>query len=83
MFLKQIENAEPSEAAGRFGRVIEAGRTRGFAIPQIYHLFAHRPKQARHLAAYMQEVMRGPSDLSPGQRELIAALTSAENDCLF
>jgi len=28
-------------------------------------------------------VMRGPSPLSPGLRELIAAFTSRRNDCLF
>jgi AhpD family alkylhydroperoxidase len=27
--------------------------------------------------------MRGPSPLSPGLRELIAAFTSRRNDCLF
>ena len=83
MFLKQIENETPPEEAGRFGRVIEASRKQGIPVPQIYHLFAHRPKQARHLADFMQEVMRGPSELTSGQRELIAALTSARNDCLF
>ena len=33
--------------------------------------------------AASQEVMRGPSPLSPGLRELIAAFTSRRNDCLF
>jgi len=28
-------------------------------------------------------VMRGPSPLSPGMRELIAAFTSARNHCPF
>ena len=83
MYLKQIENAEPPEEAGRFGRVITACRERGIPMPQIYLLFAHRPKQAKHLAGFMHELMRGPSDLSPGLRELIAALTSARNHCKF
>jgi hypothetical protein len=31
----------------------------------------------------LQEVMRGPSDWSPGERELFAAFTSQLNQCLF
>ena len=44
---------------------------------------APHPAAARHLASFMQEVMRGPSALSPGQRETIAAWTSARNGCVF
>jgi alkylhydroperoxidase family enzyme len=83
MYLKGIENAEPPDEAGRYGRVIRSCRQSGAEMPEIYLLFAHRPKQARHLADFMQEVMRGPSDLTSGQRELIAAVTSAWNHCLF
>jgi hypothetical protein len=31
----------------------------------------------------LQEVMRGPSEWSPGERELFAAFTSQLNQCLF
>ena len=83
MYLQDVEAHVPGEAAGRFGRVIEAGRKAGRPIPQIYHLFAWRPEAANHLGHFMEEVMRSPSALTPGQRELIAAWTSARNDCLF
>ncbi|MHC5010892.1 MAG: carboxymuconolactone decarboxylase family protein [Planctomycetota bacterium] len=83
MFLKDVEQHEPTEASGRFGRIIKAFRKTGQPIPGIYHLFAWRPEAARHLNAFMEEVMRAPSPLSPGQRELIAAWTSARNHCLF
>ena len=52
-------------------------------VPQILHLFAFKPAQGEHLAAFTQAVMRGPSPLSPGLRELIAAFTSRRNDCPF
>jgi alkylhydroperoxidase family enzyme len=52
-------------------------------IPQIMHLFAFKPERTQHLERFTQEVMRGPSPLLPGQRELIAALTSKLNQCLF
>jgi alkylhydroperoxidase family enzyme len=52
-------------------------------VPQIMHLFAFKPDRTEHLAQFTQGVMRGPSPLSPGQRELIAAFTSRRNDCPF
>lgn len=51
--------------------------------PGVVRLIAYRSEKTRHLGRYTQAVMRGPSDLSPGQRELIAALTSARNNCPF
>ncbi len=83
MFLKEIENAEPSPESGRYGRVIAHCRAEDRPVPQIYHLFAQRPDAAGPLSEFMEAVMRGPSDLTAGQRELIASLTSAWNNCLF
>jgi hypothetical protein len=47
------------------------------------HLFAFKPDRTQFLSRFTQGVMRGPSPLSPGLRELIAAFTSKRNDCLF
>ena len=58
-------------------------RAAGGPVPQIMHLFAYKPQRTDHLARFTHEVMRGPSELLPGQRELIAALTSKLNQCLF
>ena len=80
MYLPEIEN---HAAAGPYGERITAARSQGMPIPQIWHLFAFKPAMTEHLAAFTQEVMRGPSPLSPGLRELIAAFTSRGNDCLF
>jgi alkylhydroperoxidase family enzyme len=80
MYLPEIEN---HPAAGPYGERIAAARAQGTPLPQIWHLFAFKPEMTEHLAAFTQEVMRGPSPLSPGLRELIAAYTSRRNDCLF
>lgn len=80
MFLPEIE-ALPG--GGFFGERIGAARAEGLPVPQIWHLFAFKPALGQHLAAFTQEVMRGPSPLPPGLRELIAAFTSRRNDCLF
>jgi hypothetical protein len=37
----------------------------------------------RAFSAALQHVMRGPSDWSPGERELFAAFVSAQNQCVF
>lgn len=80
MFLPEVEGAEPrGPFAGQIARIREAGAP----VPQIMHLFAFKPGATTHLARFTQEVMRGPSPLSPGQRELIAAFTSRRNDCPF
>jgi alkylhydroperoxidase family enzyme len=83
MYLDAVQAHEPGEEAGRFGRVVREGRASGRAIPEIYHLFAFRPRAAEHLAHFSEEVMRGSSPLSPGLCELIAAWTSARNHCVF
>lgn len=55
----------------------------GQEYPKIWHLFAFRPGATEHLAAFTQEIMRGPAPIAPGWRELIAAYTSKLNDCEF
>ncbi|MDA1194215.1 MAG: peroxidase [Planctomycetota bacterium] len=83
MFLKDLLAANRGGETGRFGRVIEASRRQGVEPPGIYYLFAARPEATPHLCNFMEEVMRGTSELSAGQRELIAAFVSARNGCKF
>lgn len=80
MHLREIEGAPKP---GPLGMQIEQMRTQGSLIPQIWHLFAFKPHMTHFLAEFTQQVMRGPSPLSPGMRELIAAFTSRQNQCLF
>lgn len=80
MYLPGVEHgAHP----GPYADLIETMRRSGQEYPQIWHLFAYRPRATQHLARFTQEVLRGPSELSPGLRELIAAYTSYRNDCPF
>lgn len=80
MYLKDVEGHPGS---GPYGDLIRRMRDGGLPVPQIMHLFAFKPEATDHLARFSQAVMRGPSPLSPGQRELIAAFTSRRNDCPF
>jgi alkylhydroperoxidase family enzyme len=80
MLLTEVEQAAPQ---GRYAGPIAALRAAGMPVPQIMHLFAYKPAMTDHLSRFTQAVMRGPSPLAPGWRELIAAFTSRRNQCLF
>lgn len=80
MFLPDVE---AFEGTGPRADAIKAMRAAGVTIPQIFHLFNFKPDRTDHLASFTQGVMRGPSPLSAGHRELIAAFTSRRNNCPF
>jgi hypothetical protein len=80
MFLAGVENhPEP----GPYGDLIAKMRAQSSEYSQIWHLFAFRSKAGDYLARFTQEIMREAAPLSPGIRELIAAFTSARNECPF
>jgi len=79
-YLPEVEkNPQPS----RYLDLIRTCQNTGRETWNIWYLFAFRPEMTRHLALFTQEVMREPSPLSPGLRELIAAYTSYVNECGF
>jgi alkylhydroperoxidase family enzyme len=79
MFLPGVaNNPQPGPYADALRMMQAAGE-----YPQIWHLFAFKPRATDHLARFTQEIMREPAPLSPWLRELIAAYTSARNDCPF
>jgi uncharacterized peroxidase-related enzyme len=50
-------------------------------FPGIQGLLRYRPETARPLMMLAEVLLRGPSTLSPGERELIAAYVSELNEC--
>ncbi len=80
MFLPEVER---DNTGGAYAHLINDLRTAGHPVPQIMHLFAYKPDRTDFLSRFTQGVMRGPSPLSAGFRELIAAYTSRRNDCPF
>jgi uncharacterized peroxidase-related enzyme len=52
-------------------------------IPGILGLFAFRPQAGQPMRALAEALLRGPSPLTPAERELIAALVSTGNQCRF
>lgn len=78
-----LDNVQHHHTQSPWGSAAEMMATAGIPVPQILHLFNFKPERTKFLAMFTQEVMRGPSPLSPGQRELIAAFTSRMRNCLF
>ncbi len=80
IYLKEVEQTAKASLAGAQFTAMEA---QGIPVPQILYLFAYKPRMTEHLSRFTQELLRGPSPLSPGLRELIAAFTSNRNQCPF
>jgi uncharacterized peroxidase-related enzyme len=80
MFLKEIQT-QPAEGMMKiaFRKLCESGH----AVPEIMHLFRFKKRNTDHLVRFTEEVMRGPSPLSQGMRELIGAYVSKKNQCFF
>ena len=52
-------------------------------LPGIRGPMAFRPETAKPLNDLVDVLLRGPHPLSPGERELIATFTSAQNECRY
>ncbi len=53
------------------------------AMPGIRSLFAFSPETGKILCALAEQILRKPSSLSPGERELIASYVSSLNQCQY
>lgn len=52
-------------------------------LPGIVSGFAFRPETAKPMRELAEILLRGPSTLTSGERELIATYVSSQNDCYF
>lgn len=52
-------------------------------LPGITSGFAFRPETAAPMRRLAEVLLRGPSPLTSGEREIIAAFVSTRNDCYF
>ncbi len=56
----------------------------GGPVPDVVRMLLYRPEYfGTPFSDLLQDVMRGPSRWSPGERELFAAYTSQLNRCEF
>jgi len=52
-------------------------------LPGISSAFAFRPETAKPMRELAEVLLRGPSTLTSGEREMIATFVSTRNDCFF
>ena len=52
-------------------------------LPGITSAFAYRPATARPMRELAEVLLRGPSTLTSGEREMIATFVSSRNECTF
>jgi uncharacterized peroxidase-related enzyme len=52
-------------------------------LPGITSGFAYRPETAKPMRELAEVLLRAPSPLTSGEREMIATLVSTRNDCVF
>lgn len=75
------------ESGHRLGEKLKLGLIRlvsGHAPPDIVRTIFYRPEFfGRPVSNLTQQVMRGPSEWSVGERELFAAFVSRQNQCPF
>src|ERR1700760_1472239 len=52
-------------------------------LPGIRSAMAFRPETSKPLNELVEVLLRGPSTLTRGERELIATYVSSQNDCYY
>ncbi len=60
----------------------KAERNVGF-LPNVLATYTIRPEHLRRWIRHFNEIMRGESELTPAEREMIGVVVSAENHCLY
>jgi uncharacterized peroxidase-related enzyme len=89
MFVETADSAtylpgvEADPKPGVYRDLIEAAKTRGGEYSHIWDLFAFQHDVMVHLARLSEGIIRQPSTISVGMRELIAAYTSYKDQCAF
>lgn len=78
-----LPGVEANPKPGAYRDAIEAAQARGEDHARIWDLFAFQHDITVHLARLSEGVIRRPSTISIGMRELIAAYTSHVNECAF
>lgn len=78
-----LPDLEADTKPGPYRSLIESARDRGVEYSKIWDLLAYQHDISTHLTRFTQSVLRQPASITPGFRELIAAVTSHHNACGF
>jgi len=61
----------------------ERARVNAGLVPNVFRCFAWRPDRFLKWFSHFRDLMRGSPGLSDGERELIGAVVSYENHCIY
>ena len=81
MRLAKLDNGHTLATKAMFAMIRVISR---HPVPDVVKTLRYRPEYfGGHMSPVFQEVMRGPSEWSVGDRELMAAYVSKTNECEF
>ena len=72
-----------AHADGLLGELYARYRNEGGELDNILRIHSLNPRSMRDHVNLYSHLMRGPSPLSPEQREMLAVVVSAINDCFY
>ena len=78
--LAVLDRGHPPNVTAEIARMREKN---GFVSEVLTMLMYRQELFGRPFSEALQDVMRGPSDWSVGERELFAAFVSSQNQCPF
>ena len=81
-----IRTIPPDSAEGRRGRldtIYRQHRRPDGLVDNILRVSSLNPETLHHHLGLYEHLMRGPSGLSPAERELIAVAVSVVNECHY
>lgn len=78
-----IRTIEPEESTGHLKKIYDAAIARAGQVWNIIKLMSLRPRQVETSMGLYQAVMFGRSELSRGEREMIATVVSDANHCRY
>ena len=81
--MAHIPYVPEDEADGVLGRLYDRYREAHGGVDNILRIHSLNPRSLEDHARLYGHLMRGPSPLSRVQREMIAVVVSAENDCFY
>ena len=71
------------QASGMLKRQYEAALARAGRIWNIVSIMSLNPRASRSSMDLYATLMQGPSALTRAQREMLAVIVSARNDCVY
>ena len=81
--MSHIATVHEAEATGAVQRLYRAARKRAGRVFAIVRLMSPNPPVLEASIGLYQAIMKGPSQLSTAERELVATVVSRTNGCHY